>query len=59
MEPKGSVHSVKCPPSVPILSQLKPVHTPKSHFLEIHLNIILPYVMTITISKIAIYCRHT
>ena len=41
MEPEGDYHIHKCPPPIPFLSQLDPVPTSTSHFLKIHLNIIL------------------
>ena len=40
--PKVHYRTHKRPPTLSILGQLKPVHIPKSHLLEIHPNIIHP-----------------
>jgi len=42
MKPEVALPHSQVPTTCPYLSQLNPVHIPTSHFLKIHLNIILP-----------------
>jgi hypothetical protein len=42
MEPEGSLPHSQVPTTCPYPESDHPVHTPTSHFLKIHLNIILP-----------------
>jgi hypothetical protein len=54
---ESSVPQSQVPATCPCPDHLDPVQTPISHFLVIQLNIILPYVMKITIPEVTTYGR--
>jgi hypothetical protein len=45
MESEGSLRVHRRLPSVPVLSQIIPVHTFPSYFLKTHFNLILPQML--------------